>query len=67
MKNKVLDTIQANPLAVAALAYGLYSGLGRLKNLREQQGCPKCESLQMAVAFGLAAWAGWELWQSYQA
>lgn len=53
------------PLAV--LAGGLYLGLGRLKNLRDGQGCPKCESLQALVAFGLAAWAGWELWQSYRA
>ncbi|RIH87511.1 hypothetical protein Mlute_00943 [Meiothermus luteus] len=51
------------PLAV--LAGGLYLGLGRLKNLRDGQGCPKCESLQALVAFGLAAWAGWELWQAY--
>jgi hypothetical protein len=32
--------------------------LGRLKNLREGQGCPKCETVQAVVAFGLAAWAG---------
>lgn len=67
MKNKVLDTIQANPLAVAALAYGLYSGLGRLKNLREHQGCPKCESTQMYLGFGLAAFAAYTLWQGYRA
>ena len=44
----------------------LVLGLGRLKNLREGQGCPKCETAQAVVAFALAAWAGWELWQSYQ-
>lgn len=59
---KALNLVKENPLA-----YGLYSGLGRLKNLRAGQGCPKCESVQAAVAFALAAWAGWELWRSYQA
>jgi len=49
----------------AVLAGGLYLGLGRLKNLREGQGCPKCETMQAVVAFGLAAWSGWELWESY--
>jgi len=48
------------PLAV--LAGGLY--MGRLKNLRDGQGCPKCET-QAVVAFALAAWAGWELWQKH--
>jgi len=47
----------------AVLAGGLYLGLGRLKNLREGQGCPKCETVQAVVAFGLVAWAGWELVQ----
>ena len=47
----------------AVLAGGLYLALGRLKNLREGQGCPKCETVQAVVAFGLAAWAGWELVQ----
>jgi hypothetical protein len=28
----------------AVLAGGLYLALGRLKNLREGQGCPKCET-----------------------
>jgi hypothetical protein len=50
----------------AVLAGGLYLGLGRLHNLRHQQGCPKCETAQAVVAFGLAAWAGWELWQANQ-
>ena len=56
---KTLEFAKTNAFHIATLAGGLYLGLGRLKNLREQQGCPKCESLQMAVAFGLAAWAGW--------
>ena len=51
----------------AVLAGGLYLALGRLKNLREGQGCPKCETVQAVVAFGLAVWAGWELWENYQA
>ncbi|WP_277621434.1 hypothetical protein [Thermus arciformis] len=38
-------------------------GLGRLKNLREGKGCPKCETAQAVVAFILAAWA---LWQAYR-
>ncbi|SDF47672.1 hypothetical protein SAMN04488243_1637 [Thermus arciformis] len=41
----------------------LYLGLGRLKNLREGKGCPKCETAQAVVAFILAAWA---LWQAYR-
>lgn len=49
----------------AVLAGGLYLGLGRLKNLRDGQGCPKCETTQAVVAFALAAWAGWEIWTSY--
>ncbi|UZX16360.1 hypothetical protein KQ693_04860 [Thermus sp. PS18] len=55
---------QAFPLAV--FAGGLYLGLGRIKNLRDGQGCPKCETAQAVVALALAAWAGWELWQAYQ-
>jgi len=47
----------------AVLVGGLYLALGRLKNLREGQGCPKCETVQAVVAFGLVAWAGWELVQ----
>jgi len=47
---------------LAVLAGGLY--MGRLKNLRDGQGCPKCET-QAVVAFALAAWAGWELWQKH--
>jgi len=35
--------------------------LGRLKNLREGQGCPKCKTVQAIVASGLAAWAAWEI------
>lgn len=56
-----------NVFELSVLAGGVYLGLGRLKNLRAGQGCPKCESVQAAVAFALAAWAGWELWRSYQA
>jgi hypothetical protein len=56
-----------NAFELATLAGGLYLGLGRLRNLQYRQGCPKCESLQALVAFGLAAWAGWELWRAYQA
>lgn len=44
----------------------LYLGLGRLKNLREGEGCPKCETAQAVVAFALAAWAGWALWRAYR-
>jgi len=51
------------PLAV--VAGGLYLGLGRLKNLRDGQGCPKCETFQAVVAFALAAWAGWQIWSEY--
>ncbi|MGK0617790.1 hypothetical protein [Meiothermus cerbereus] len=40
--------------------------LGRLKNLWEGRGCPKCETVQAVVAFGLAAWAGWTLWENAQ-
>ncbi|ADD28183.1 hypothetical protein [Meiothermus ruber] len=61
------DAIKNNVFPIAVLAGSLYLGLGRLKNLREGQGCPKCETAQAVVAFALAAWAGWELWQSYQA
>lgn len=50
-------------LPFGVLAGGLYLGFGRLKNLREGQGCPKCEA---AIAFALAAWAGWEAWQQYR-
>ncbi|GEM83913.1 hypothetical protein [Meiothermus hypogaeus] len=50
---------------LAVLAGGLYLGLGRVKNLRTGQGCPKCETVQAIVAFGLAAWAGWEIWTHY--
>jgi hypothetical protein len=57
------DFIKENPFHLAVLAGGLYLGLGRLKNLREGKGCPKCETTQAVVAFALAAWAGWELWQ----
>lgn len=64
---KALNLVNKNPLALAALAYGLYSGLGRLKNLREQQGCPKCETAQMYLGFGLAAFAAYTLWQDYRA
>lgn len=63
---KTLNLVKENPLALAALAYGLYSGLGRLKNLREQQGCPKCETAQMYLGFGLAAFAAYTLWQDYR-
>jgi len=59
---KALTLVKENPLA-----YGLYSGLGRLKNLREQQGCPKCETAQMYLGFGLAAFAAYTLWQDYRA
>lgn len=64
---EIAQFAQENAFEIAVLAGGLYLGLGRVKNLREGQGCPKCESLQMAVGFGLAAWAGWELWRGYQA
>lgn len=60
---KLTDTLQSNPLALAALAYGLYAGLGRLKNLRDGQGCPKCETVQMYAGFALAAFAAYTLYQ----
>lgn len=60
------DTIKNNAFPITVLAGSFYLGLGRLKNLREGQGCPKCETAQAVVAFALAAWAGWELWQQYQ-
>lgn len=55
-----------NLFPYAVLAGSLYLGLGRLKNLRDKQGCPKCETTQALVAFALAAWAGWEIWQDNQ-
>jgi hypothetical protein len=62
-----VDFVKQNAFPIAVLAGGLYLGLGRLKNLREGQGCPRCETAQAVVAFALAAWAGWELWRAYQA
>ncbi len=62
-----MDFVRQNAFTIAVLAGGVYLGLGRLKNLREKQGCPRCETAQAAVAFALAAWAGWELWQAYRA
>jgi len=61
-----MEFAQKNAFPLAVLAGGLYLGLGRVKNLREGQGCPKCETVQAVVAFALAAWAGWELWQAYR-
>jgi hypothetical protein len=60
-----LDFFRDNAFPLAVLAGGVYLALGRLKNLREGQGCPKCETVQAVAAFALAAWAGWELWQAY--
>lgn len=57
---------QLDWFALAVLLGSLYLGLGRVKNLRHGQGCPKCEVAQAVVAFALAAWAGWELWQAGQ-
>lgn len=65
--DNVTKTLKTNPLALAALAYGVYAGLGRWKNLRDGQGCPKCESTQMYLGFGLAAFAAYTLWQGYRA
>ncbi len=61
-----MEFVKEHAFPMAVLAGGLYLGLGRLKNLREGQGCPKCETTQALVAFALAAWAGWELWQAYR-
>ncbi|WP_190285863.1 hypothetical protein, partial [Meiothermus taiwanensis] len=38
--------IKNNAFPITVLAGSLYLGLGRLKNLREGQGCPKCETAQ---------------------
>ena len=62
-----MDFVKQNAFSLAVLAGGVYLGLGRLRNLREGQGCPKCETAQALVAFALAAWAGWELWRAYKA
>ncbi|MFD3005124.1 hypothetical protein [Thermus tengchongensis] len=60
------DFLKANAFPLAVLAGGVYLGLGRVKNLREGQGCPKCETAQAVVAFALAAWAAWEVWRAYR-
>lgn len=62
----MMEFAKENAFPLAVLAGGLYLGLGRVKNLREGKGCPKCETAQAVVAFALAAWAGWELWRVYQ-
>ncbi|WP_135257647.1 hypothetical protein [Thermus caldilimi] len=61
-----MEFAKENAFPLAVLAGGLYLGLGRVKNLQESKGCPKCETAQAVVAFALAAWAGWELWKAYQ-
>lgn len=61
-----VDFVKENAFPLAVLAGGVYLGLGRVKNLREKQGCPKCETAQAVVAFALAAWAAWEVWRAYQ-
>jgi hypothetical protein len=66
-KKKVgMDFLKKSAFPIAVLGGSLYLGMGRLKNLREGKGCPKCETTQAVVAFVLAAWAGWELWRSYK-
>jgi hypothetical protein len=66
-KKKVsMDFLKKSAFPIAVLGGSLYLGMGRLKNLRERKGCPKCETTQAVVAFVLAAWAGWELWRAYK-
>ncbi len=62
----MMEFVTENAFPIAVLAGSLYLGLGRVKNLREGQGCPKCETAQAVVAFALAAWAGWELYRAYR-
>lgn len=55
--NAITNTIKAQPLAVASAVVGAYLAAGRVKNLREKQGCPKCEWTQLAVSAALVVFA----------
>lgn len=64
--DKLQTVVTTQPLAVAALAYGAYSALGRWKNIQDEQGCPKCEITQGVLGLGLALFAGAVLVQAYR-
>lgn len=59
--SNLTQTLQSQPLAVAALAIGSYLALGRARNIQLKQGCFKCEAAQLGAAVALVAFAGYTL------
>lgn len=51
------ESARQNAFELGAAAYGLYSAGKGLKNLREGQGCAKCETTGVALGLVLASWA----------
>ncbi|MCL6527640.1 MAG: hypothetical protein K6T57_12260 [Thermaceae bacterium] len=63
--DKLTNFAKENAFELTVAVGSLYLALGRLRNLRYHQGCPRCETTQALVAFALTAWAGWEIWSNY--
>lgn len=61
--NAITNTIKAQPLAVAAIVVGSYLAAGRAKNIRDGQGCPKCEWTQLAASIALVGIAAFVLFK----
>lgn len=61
----MIDFAKQNAFPIAIFLGSSYIALGRLKNLQDGQGCPKCETTQAFVAGVMAAWAAWEIWKAW--